>query len=1128
MKADNGSASVYIICLPEVPCYNFGNQVNQTAKTSVRDGAIEALGFRENDNLPRVHPLMGKTPPFYNIQYQVVTDWNTYRYVVQNLDNIIIINTHGEILPIPSTYSQVSWMAVIADAVLNRSVTWVHTGSYPFFQMWYQGNSTYELWGTFGFQNFTHYLGLDGVTCWPPPYPHDETDMIRMNTYATDTLQGGGWQNLGGAYRAELGRPLNSSQLKNYTVTAIWGSESDYMTGAIVSFVQPSRRFTPSQHKGFGAYVHIGTRNTDDGQHSTNSDFYRGYVGAVAAISVVVQKFETKEYFTSWSPDVPAHSYTEVCVMVTPVISGWNFHDDANVSNKYWDVDVNYGIYCCMKTNATSYFDSVSFDVSSDYADGVAIVEECSVNAHRNDADHTLQIAGGIVSSVLGIVAFLAPSPEPGSKLWGIMQILGGIMLFSDISDLTGNVYPDNSGDPKTREAWVVYTPSVFQEDKSGFTFKEFESSIRVRAKIGVANFKPWSVAPLNVGLDVNCMDYSQKTVLSAYYDSDICYNNYNDQVFPFNTTIFFDDFGQNLDGWISGDLNPGSGQDTWGLYTGNNGTGEPCVWCAEVGNNSLHGDVPNVNAKPDWPYFGLYDKEMEATLSLNGLDLSPYTRVWIRYKTCYFLGSGDYLAVEYTDPNWNNLLSNYTASVGQDAPTLNIPRTCRAIRFRFHSNSDSNVDWGAFVYYVELIGELPNDANTDCDAGEIPGTALQINTGVPYTGYLDDDRDVYNFTVTGSDITNRKTITVSVFSPYSLPFLVSFANPAGQTVAGPSTLALTYGLVPGRDSPGNWVLLLLNTTMVFGPYSFRVDVGSPPGGGCPFVSVWKGGEFTLDNNILPLSETSGGVDVEDYYVLREQPTSILERSATSFYSLRIGEFEREHSFIDQVRLFAVDHASNLNIALTSSGEVLTYLNPTPPLSCVDDHGIDRLGEVGTMDGDLYNSSTYFEGRRGDSLVLNFGRVSPSSAKLILRDDQKCQEDTCIEIQIPSQSEGWRTIEVLHPRDLWAVEAVNLTAWLPMNEDFLVRLFWTASHRLDFVGLDTASEGSYSIKSGTVVLAVHSADGNVLPELNLADGKYAELAPNQQIWLVCSLPTKNPGETRTFVFYSKGHYYTVA
>jgi len=62
-------------------------------------------------------------------------------------------------------------------------------------------------------------------------------------------------------------------------------------------------------------------------------------------------------------------------------------------------------------------------------------------------------------------------------------------------------------------------------------------------------------------------------------------------------------------------------------------------------------------------------------------------------------------------------------------------------------------------------------------------------------------------------------------------------------------------------------------------------------GGSCPYVSTWNGTQYVLDNNILPASETSNGVDVKDYFRLEQSLVPTYKGKLFSYYSLQISEF---------------------------------------------------------------------------------------------------------------------------------------------------------------------------------------------------------------------------------------------
>jgi hypothetical protein len=317
-----------------------------------------------------------------------------------------------------------------------------------------------------------------------------------------------------------------------------------------------------------------------------------------------------------------------------------------------------------------------------------------------------------------------------------------------------------------------------------------------------------------------------------------------------------------------------------------------------------------------------------------------------------------------------------------------------------------------------------------------------------------------------------------------------------------------------------------MNANYVLTP-CFTYVGGGGRGGSCPYAYAWNGTAFVKDNNILPASETDNGTDTRDYYLLQQPLVPWLVTQRTSLCSIQIREFENNTDYIDQVRLMAVDHSQDASIAVTPEGEIVTYTNPASPVSCVDGYGNNQLPEISSMDGNVSDPYTYYQGFKNDWLLLDFGTVTASHANLILRDDMKCAEDNCIDVQVPDAGGAWRTIEVLNPRDFWSMEAVNLTAYTPANGEFVVRLLWTAPHRLDFVGLDTSLQAQVQVNSAQPKLAVHSTQGIVTPKLLYDDENCVELVNGQQITLWFSVPSQKQATTRSFILYTDGYYYTI-
>jgi hypothetical protein len=225
VKADVGTAKVYILMLPDIG----GSWVDSCEQ--VKDGAIQACMLGGNccqSNVPRVHPKPEDInyPPYYSATPSVVTSWITYKDIILNYAGVIIVNTHGEILPIPNGYTEEEWVDKISEAMLMRRVTWVHVAGYPFYYVKYESGVS-ETWGENGFKHFMNNINKGDVSCWPPM---DWLTLVEQTnvTDSDESLGNFAWSFDGVNYHdikdfasANLGRPLKYSDFKDYLINAL-------------------------------------------------------------------------------------------------------------------------------------------------------------------------------------------------------------------------------------------------------------------------------------------------------------------------------------------------------------------------------------------------------------------------------------------------------------------------------------------------------------------------------------------------------------------------------------------------------------------------------------------------------------------------------------------------------------------------------------------------------------------------------------------------------------------------------------------------------------------------------------------------------------------------------------------
>jgi hypothetical protein len=328
VKADNGTAKVYILMLPDVG----GAWVDSCEQ--VRDGAIEACmlkGEYIHQNVPRAHPKPEDVnyPPYYSATPGVVTSWIAYKNKIIYDAGLVIVNTHGEILPVPNGYTKEEWVDKISEAMLTRRVTWVHVAMYPFYYVKYE-NGVSETWRENGFKYFMGHINKDDVNCWlPENAASTETTRIERSYVLKEENIIGNWvfgdlvaHPIVDFWHAELGRPLKWSDFKDYLIMPLYqindtGSLDVYMTGAVIAYVKGGERYLTDY--GCGVYVHLGVRYFyDSGSNQmNNTDFGRGFIGTAAALWVEANRFkpssacwEKSEPYGVWNATVFTHPTT--------------------------------------------------------------------------------------------------------------------------------------------------------------------------------------------------------------------------------------------------------------------------------------------------------------------------------------------------------------------------------------------------------------------------------------------------------------------------------------------------------------------------------------------------------------------------------------------------------------------------------------------------------------------------------------------------------------------------------------------------------------------------------------------------------------------------------------------------
>jgi len=384
--------------------------------------------------------------------------------------------------------------------------------------------------------------------------------------------------------------------------------------------------------------------------------------------------------------------------------------------------------------------------------------------------------------------------------------------------------------------------------------------------------------------------------------------------------------------------------------------------------------------------------------------------------------------------------------------------------------------------------------------------------SGSTATAYVNSP---YSITFGASDINFGQNVTLSTVSkPVWLTAGSQVGtNPATITFSGTPTTKTSYTLTVRAIDNGNPALTATPDKTV------TINVTDPPApsGSCPYIHVFNGKEFIEDNDLIPAGSP---IEYIDYYALSVNPKRI-----DGTYRLKIVEPLEEHSYLDQLVLYRVDHPQEVKVAPDPQGNFLSYVDPKAPLTAIDRHGEEHLSKIATIGEGNYH------GKVGDELLINFGPLTDRSngARLLFRTDLTTTKPPgslkSIHVDLLSRHGKWREVEILHPHANWDMWVVDLTEYLRhVNGELKVRLRWPQEHKLDYIALDTSAQVPLKVTKLPLLSARHSRLGDVRSLLSKSDNQYAVTLLDDTIDLTFSAFKAARGKSSTFILQTEGNY----
>jgi hypothetical protein len=374
--------------------------------------------------------------------------------------------------------------------------------------------------------------------------------------------------------------------------------------------------------------------------------------------------------------------------------------------------------------------------------------------------------------------------------------------------------------------------------------------------------------------------------------------------------------------------------------------------------------------------------------------------------------------------------------------------------------------------------------------------------------------------------------------------------DPQTSTITGlsPSTTyevkiysCLASVWTPGHVPPAsvNWTFSEWLWGMDTGPLHVTTSTPVPPpqpqpqppgpGGSCPYAYSWNGQEYVKDNSLMMVCEDSSwdGQNVVDCYKLSNNVPYATDEESFQ-YKLQINEIDsKELTYVDKLELIAIDHEPGCSVYMNAVGDILSYQNPTAPISCIDKNGTSVIEQITARDNNSY------EGFTNDTLTATFSMPTGPSAKLIINSDMKkpcgqipwTQSYTGpIDVDIWTV-DGWQLIGTINPRQLWADDVFDISGYISDMPTLEIKLTWNSHHKVDFIGLDiseTVPVQTIQMNLQDAFLSTTSAD--VTNEISDVDETYVSISYTNFIEVAYTCAPPEPSLERTLFVRITGLY----
>jgi hypothetical protein len=318
----------------------------------------------------------------------------------------------------------------------------------------------------------------------------------------------------------------------------------------------------------------------------------------------------------------------------------------------------------------------------------------------------------------------------------------------------------------------------------------------------------------------------------------------------------------------------------------------------------------------------------------------------------------------------------------------------------------------------------------------------------------------------------------------------------------------------------------------------------------CPFILLWNGKRFILENNILPQSENLERKELitNDLYKIENKI-----EAENGFYKLRIVEFEREKSFFKDFKLIRVVHPKNTQIGIFDE-KIIAYDSILSPFQIKSSQGdikpdqlfkkkrgedVDVFFKGNLKNYDFFITNTRLRGNR---------EIKKEIEKILLLNKVENIKDFVAKaliitgaLSVPTgptyaiksihyyycldNNKKEEEIGISHPRENLSSNIFNLPDFIKNKEKIKIKMKWTDTHEIAPVGLARKLSLNKIKKEEIKLSSIHRFEEKENHSKKLSKQGIL-LAPGE--FLTLNFPAlkaidKNK-EQETFIFSSKGYY----